>query len=126
MKIWTRQEIVKKLKDWSEDIISAEEIWEWASEEWTPYADEYVDGEYDENGVFQSVSRDVVNYLEELARLDIVKGDIPLFLEYLNTPPGEYVEGRRKLDKYFDLVDWDVRNQNLKQQKPYSYWERRN
>ena len=126
MKIWARQEIVKKLKEWDESIISAEEIWVWASDEWTPYADEYRDKEYDVDGVFQSVSRDVIHHLEELARLDIVREDIPSLLEYLNTPLGEYREGNRLFNEYFDSIDWELRNQELKHQKPYSYWERRN
>lgn len=122
---WTRQDIIEKLTDWQTGRMSTEEIFDWANDNWIPYEDQYEDHEYSSDGEYQSVTRDVINYLEELFRLDITKDDIPELLKYLQTPKGQYEEGNKKLTNYFDSIDWDKRNEELKDKKPYSYWDRR-
>lgn len=105
--------------------MSTVEILDWAYDNWIPYEDQYEDYEYSSDGEYQSVTRDVINYLEELYRLDITKDDIPEFLIYLQTPKGKYEEGNKRLGAYFRSIDWDKRNEELKDKKPYSDWERR-
>jgi len=125
MKTWTRQEIIEKLNCWQTGELSTEEIYYWASDSWIPYEDEYEDYEFSEDGEYLSVTRDVINYLEELFRLDITKDDIPELVNYLHTLIGDYNQGKKRLEQYFDSIDWDRRNQELKNTKPYSYWKRR-
>jgi len=125
MTTWTRQDIIDKLIDWQSGKMSTEEILDWAYDNWIPYEDQYEDHEYSSDGDYQSVTRDVINFLEELFRLDITKDDIPELLKYLRTPKGKYEEGNKKLENYFKSIDWDKRNEELKDQKPYSDWDRR-
>ena len=120
-----RQDIIEKLTNWQTGKMSTEEIFDWANDNWIPYEDQYEDNEYSSDGEYQSVTRDVINYLEELFRLDITKDDIHELLKYLLTPKGQYEEGHKELLNYFDSIDWDQRNKELKNKKPYSYWDRR-
>lgn len=85
--------------------MSTEEIFDWANEHWTPYQDQSEDHVYSPDGECQPVTRDVFIYLEELFRLDITKVDFPELLNYLQTPRGQYEEGRHKLSCYFKSVD---------------------
>lgn len=125
MTTWTRQNIIEKLIDWQTGRLSSEEIFDWANDNWVPHEDQYEDHEYSSSGEYQSVTRDVINYLEELFRLDITKDDIPELLKYLQTPKGQYEKGNQKLTNYFNSINWDKRNEKLKDKKPYSYWDRR-
>jgi len=125
MTTWTRQDLIEKLTDWQTGKMSTEEIHDWATDNWVPYEDQYEDHEFSEDGEYLSVTRDVLNYLEELFRLDITEEDVPELLNFLRTPKGQYEKGNKKMTDYFDSIDWDKRNEELKDRKPYSYWERR-
>lgn len=117
---WTRDIVRSKLQDWQKAKLTNQQIWEWALNEWFPIEDDYEDLERSANGTWESICRDIIWMLEDLNQNHISKKDIPILLEYLDTPLGQYQVGKNRIDNYFENIDWNSRKQELIGVPPYS------
>jgi hypothetical protein len=99
-----RDSIKRVLERWRSGEITgravqdeAEELWE--SAEWPEYDD--ADDE--------SIASEVVMQLDALDIGWISVDDIPAFLDFLSTPPGNSLDGWRRWQQYWNGIDFERR-----------------
>jgi hypothetical protein len=117
MEIVTREEIRQKLREWHSGIISTDAIQTWASERWMSDHHTYEDWEYDGEA---SASNDVLAAIDMLDINLTTKEDAEIFIEFLETPLGEYPRGHSKMKERIRLIDFDDRKRSLRTVAPYS------
>jgi hypothetical protein len=110
-RILTREEVAKMLRDWAEGRVTAREVHNWAEELFPGSEDvEYEDwDENDDNSVISAV-------LGELDMLDMnlrTAEDVPIYLDFLATPPGGYAAGAAEYYRRLDAIDLESRRKLL-------------
>jgi len=96
------------LRRWASGQLSEQEVHEeaeslWESEEWA---------EVDESDD-RSIPIEVLSQLDVMNHQLLTTEDIPALGEFLNTPPGEAVEGWRRWRRYWAGVDMPARRREL-------------
>ena len=117
MEIVTREEIRQKLREWQSGIISTDAIQTWASERWMSDHYTYEDWEY--NGEV-SASNEVLAAIDMLDINLTTKEDARIYIEFLNTPLGEYPRGHSRMKEKIRSIDFDDRKRQLRAVAPYS------
>ena len=117
MEIVTREETREKLREWQSGDISTDAIQTWASERWMSDHHTYEDWEYDGE---VSASNDVLAAIDMLDINLTTKEDAKIYIEFLDTPLGEYPKGHSRMKEKIRLIDFDARKQSLRDIAPYS------
>ena len=76
----------------------------------------FIDQENDGN---DSVTNEVLAYLESIDMNLVTQEDIPACFEFLDTAPGRFQEGYRKWDNYLESINYEKRKKMLKGIEPY-------
>ena len=100
------------LKQWRSHKIDEREVHEEAER----LLDEHRWIEYSE-GDDRSV---VMELLSQLGILVVIQEDIPTMLSFLDTPPREVSEGWQTWRRYWNVLDYEKRREELKQNPYYS------
>jgi hypothetical protein len=90
-------------------LLTAEQFHAWAEELYIP-GHLHVDDEGDDEA---SVANEVMGRLDMLNVNLMVVEDVPHYLEFLATPPGQFEESYRKFREALDGVDIRARQQAL-------------
>jgi hypothetical protein len=104
----TREDVIGILEAWQKGEMSAREVWDWAHLN-SLEESEYTDYENDD-----SVSNEIICYLDNL---DIKLGlaeDVPIHLEFLSTPLGRFKEGYNKWNEALRSIDHAARVEKLR------------
>jgi hypothetical protein len=117
MVIVTREEIRQKLREWQSGAISTDAIQTWASDRWMSDRHTYEDWEYDGE---VSASNDVLAAIDMLDINLTTKEDAEIFIEFLETPLGEYPHGNARMKERIRSIDFDARKRVLRTIAPYS------
>ena len=84
----TRNDIAIILRAWQAGEMSAKDVHAWADDHYFPGSTEFIDWEDD-----QSVSNEVMALLDMLDVGHPFPEQIPIHLEFLETPSGKFAEG---------------------------------
>lgn len=112
----TRAEVARKLSDWADGHISAEDILNWADALYPCDDVEYEDWERDED----SVTNEVLAALSMLDMDLVLPEDIPIYLAFLSTPAGQFESGYAKFRQKLGEIDYASRRKHLRDVPPYS------
>jgi hypothetical protein len=104
----SRGEIAEVLRRWQAGLLTAEQVHEWAEERYFPGHLDFDDEEDD-----RSVASEVMGYLDMLNMNLMVVEDVPIFLEFLETPAGRFAEGYGKFREALDRIDMRARQREL-------------
>ena|ERR1041384_2329586 len=115
-RIITREDVARKLTDWAAGRVSSEEIFAWADKLY-PFDDvEYTDWENDEN----SITNEVLAALEMVDMNLVLPEDVPMYLEFLSTPAGQFQTGYARLQQRLAKIDFERRRKQLRDVQPYA------
>ena len=81
----SRQDIIGLLESWQRGDISASDVYDWVENHL--YSNLEVEDWEDDD----SVTVEVLAYLDLLPMNLILQEDIPSYIEFLKTPPGEFI-----------------------------------
>lgn len=111
----TREYLISLLEAWQKNKISAKSIYETAS---NLYSSKLIviDEEGNEDN---SVTREVLAYLECLDMDFITQDDIEPCKQFLKTPIGKFHEGLKKWQNYLTTINHEERVKKLQGQDPY-------
>ena len=109
-----RSDIIKVLKSWRDDEITEKEVWDWANERYFPGETEFDDWESD-----NSAANEVLCELDSLDMNLVLKEDIPLHIEFLETAVGEFEAGYQKWRSRIESIDIKQRCKKLKGHEIY-------
>jgi len=109
-KILTRNELRVLLTQWEQGQITTEELNGFAGE---LYPNEEVDYEDWETDGENSVTKEVLAALDMMDMNLMVPEDVPVYLEFLNTPLGSYTDGYLRLRQYLQCVNIKKRQKAL-------------
>lgn len=62
-----------------------------------------------------SIIFEVLTFLEELDHIPIIKDDIPLIINFLNTPQGEESKAWKEWINYWKNIDYETRFEEIKE-----------
>jgi hypothetical protein len=102
MKIIKRKDIEQILLNWSGNILSTNEVLDWADNR---YPFENVDYEDWEGDPPKSVSNEILAHLDSLEMNLVTKDDIPAMIRFLETPIGDFERGFKKWCDYNSSID---------------------
>ena len=109
-----RLDIINILKSWRDDEITARAVWDWANERYMPGETEFDDWEDD-----CSAANEVLCELDSLDMNLVLAVDIPIHLEFLQTPKGKFIEGYQKWRGQIGNIDFKKRCKELKDHEIY-------
>lgn len=110
----TRKVIIDTLIKWSEGEVDHNVVFDWANSLYLNEGVTLEDWEGDD-----SVSNEVLAYLDTLDMNLVVKDDIPALLEFLGTRSGGFKEGYIKWQSYKDSIDFNERKSRLGREPLY-------
>jgi hypothetical protein len=113
--ILMRRELAGILRQWADGELSAEQVHEWASSRDMNFANDEIDMDDWEGEGPDSVAHEVLVALDMLDMNLMLVEDIPIYLEFLNTPIDHFNEGYRKWNTALESIDYKVRQQSLKE-----------
>jgi len=64
----------------------------------------------------RSIAAEVLGILDTAVAQSLRKADIPVFLEFLDTPPGEELQAWKKWGDYWDHVDFEAREREEREE----------
>jgi hypothetical protein len=108
--IITRDLVRKKLQDWKDGRLTSQGMLEWAN---SVYPSEDFDVEDWEGEDERSVTNEV---LEDLCMLDMnlrLADDVPIYLDFLTTPMGDFRKGYEAFQKAMQAIDREDRKRQL-------------
>jgi hypothetical protein len=105
----TRDEIIAILLEWGSGRLSARDVYAWAERVYHPGTTEFND--WEEGDV--SVANEVLGALDLLPLNLMLPEDIPIYLEFLATPRGQFERGFRRFDEALRRIDYESRRRLL-------------
>ncbi len=111
----TRDGIVAVLLEWSSGGRSAQDVYAWVERIYFPGAIEFND--WEDGDV--SVANEVMGALDLLPMNLMLPEDIPVYLEFLATPRGQFDEGLQRFDEALRRIDYASRRRSLKADEFY-------
>ena len=109
-----RSDIIKILQSWRNGEITTKSVWEWANERYMPGETEFDDWE-DEC----SAANEVLCELDSLDMNLVLAEDIPIHIDFLQTPKGKFEVGYQKWRGRIESIDFKQRCQKLKGHEIY-------
>jgi hypothetical protein len=108
MMIVTREDIATVLQLWQAGEVAAAQVHEWAQARYGQV--EFDDWEDDDTN---SVANEVFGTLDMLDMNLMLIEDVPIYLAFLRTPPGQFGEGYRAFQDALQRIDYQARKQAL-------------
>jgi hypothetical protein len=105
----TRAEIAEVLRRWQAGELAARAVFDWAQERYWPGAADFDDREADDS----SAANEVLATLDQLPMNLVLAEDVPVYLEFLATPCGEFARGYKQFRAALDRIDYAARRQAL-------------
>lgn len=115
-RIVTREDVSRILREWVEGGLSSVDIHSWAESLFMHDGVGYEDWEHDD----KSVTNEVLGALDMLDMNLILPEDVPIYLEFLDTPEGQFDAGYALMEKRLEAVDFVARSVLLRDVRPYS------
>ncbi|HEV3145796.1 MAG TPA: hypothetical protein VGZ47_18045 [Gemmataceae bacterium] len=109
LRLISRNEIAEVLRKWQLGLLTAEHVHNWAGARYLHDDVDYDDEENDEH----SVANEVMAHLDLLDMNLMVAEDIPIYLEFLETPAGQFEQGCKKFNEALDRIEIEARRQQL-------------
>jgi len=109
-----RLDIIKILKSWHDGKVTAKAVWDWASEKYMPGETEFDDWEGD-----CSAANEVLCELDSLDMNLVLAEDIPIHIDFLQTPIGNFEAGYQKWRGRLENIDFKQRCKQLKGHEIY-------
>ncbi len=106
----SRQDIIDLLESWQRGDISASDVYDWAENHYWPGHLECEDWEGEDDN---SVTVAVLSSLDLLPMNLMLQEDIPIYLEFLKTPAGEFKRGYTKWRNSIDSINYEKRKMDL-------------
>jgi len=116
-KIVTRAEVKEVLIKWQQGDIDAKYVNDWAGNLYPSTEVDYDDWEADDSN---SITNEVLAALDMLDMNLLTVEDIPAYVEFLNTPQGDFNKANAKLQRYLRSIDISERKKQLAQIKIYA------
>ena len=110
----TRLEIIKILKAWKNNEATTKEVWDWAQERYRPGETDFDDWEGD-----NSAANEVLSELDSLDMNLVLPEDIPIHIEFLETPYNNFEEGFQRWQKKIKRIYFKKRCEKLKGHEIY-------
>ena len=117
MKIIERGDVKKILLKWRDGLLSAREVHAWAENRYNVNGYNCSDWEGDEE---LSVTNEVLSAQDRLDMNLMTVEDIPVYLEFLETPIGEFDSGMLKFEQYLDSINYKERKKKLAEVELYA------
>lgn len=114
--IITRDDIINILKKWQNKEIDEIFVKNWASKILENKQVEITDWDKDDN----SVTNEVLNYLEMLDVNLIISDDITYILDFLNSAKDDFEKSVTIMNNYFNNIEYDDRKKLLLKNDFYS------
>jgi hypothetical protein len=105
----TRADIAEILRRWQAGEVSARQVFDWAQERYWPGQVEFDDWEVDDS----SAGNEVLGTLDQLPVNLVLPEDVPIYLEFLDTPPGQFDRGYERFRAALDRIDYAARRRAL-------------
>ena len=112
----TRTDLRNILIEWQCEEISEQQVLKWA-DQYFPDEIEFEDWEGNDD---QSVSNEIMASLDSLGMNLVIKEDIPLYLEFLKIPIGEFEQGYSKWKEALSNIDYERRKKLLRGHPVYA------
>ncbi len=109
--VTTRVDLATILKHWLDGRLTAHQIHGWAEERAGNSAFDIDD--WEEVGS-NSVANEILRALDMLDMNFMLPDDIPFYLEFLDTPEGQFDDGYRKWQDALNSIDYDLRKKALR------------
>lgn len=113
----SRQDVAKVLTAWQREELTTQQVWDWAARRFPD--DEDVGCAYDDKEGDDSVLREVLRELDCLDMQLVVPEDVPIYLEFLDTPSGEFARGYARWRAALDRIDSAERQRQCRQDPLY-------
>ncbi|HHP7236477.1 MAG TPA: hypothetical protein ACFCUC_17730 [Desulfobacterales bacterium] len=110
----TRSKIIKILKAWENNKATVQEVWKWANEHYFPGETDFDDWEGD-----NSAANEVLCELDSLDMNLVTQEDIPIHIEFLETPKGKFEIGFQRWQKKIKSIDFKERCKKLRSHRIY-------
>jgi hypothetical protein len=109
-KIIKRDDVAKVLKAWQAGEMSTREVYDWANR---LYPCNY-DAEDWEGEEEQSVTNEVLAALDMLDMNLTLPEDVSIYLDFLDTPKGDFASGYAAFEQRLRAIDYATRKKRLK------------
>lgn len=109
----TRSEIADVLRNWLSGGLTAEQVHAWATEIYFGFRTIDADDEEEVDDEEFDILNEVMGGLDMLNINLMIAEDVPLYLEFLATSPGQFEQGYRKLQEGLDRIDIRARQRAL-------------
>jgi hypothetical protein len=114
-RIIKREELAQVLNDWQSGRMSSAEVLSWADALYPSDDVDYEDWEED-----NSVTNEILAALDMLDMNLALPEDVPIYLEFLSSPVGQFKTGHAKFQRQLDEIDYVSRRERLRHVFPYS------
>ncbi|MEZ5288276.1 MAG: hypothetical protein R2712_26440 [Vicinamibacterales bacterium] len=109
-KLVSRADIATVLRHWQSRALTVAQVHHWAERLFVPGNVDFDDYEGDQE---DSVANEVLATLDQLDVNLVVVDDIPIYLEFLGTPVGQFNEGYRRFQTALSSIDYKKRRAAL-------------
>jgi len=106
-RVVSRSEIADVLRQWQARALTVGQVYEWAERLYLPGEIDFDDNEGEEE---ESAAKEVLASLELLKMNLVTADDIPIYLEFLNTPSGQFKEGYQRFLTALSDIDHKKRS----------------
>jgi hypothetical protein len=107
--IITREQLRSLLIQWRNSALSEKQLHEWAENKYQNHEVDYSDWENDDN----SVTNEVLATLDMMDMNLMTKEDIKYYLDFLDTPLGQFAAGLKKLEDNLKAINFTQRKKSL-------------
>jgi hypothetical protein len=107
--IITRNQLKDLLVQWLNGELTEEQLHEWAENKYLNNDVDYSDWEDDDN----SVTNETLAALDQMDMNLMTKEDIKYYIDFLETPPGQFGEGLKKLEDKMKSINYSLRQKAL-------------
>lgn len=113
----TRGELIRVLQTWQSGQLETQQLWDWASHRFQAGQADYDDWDGED-----SVAREVLTMLDSLDLHLMLAEDVPLHLEFLQTPIGAFGESLQLWQASLARLDYEKRKNLLRDNPIYAMY----
>ena len=105
-RVVSRVEVANVLRQWQDRALTVSQMHEWAEGLYLPGD---IDFDDNEGELEDSAVKEVLASLDLLDMNLVTADDVPIYLEFLNTPVGQFQEGYRRFQAALATIDYEKR-----------------
>jgi len=106
--IISRELLKDLLTKWRNHELAEDQLHDWAENKYLNDGVDYSDWESD-----NSVTNEVLGALDMMDMNLMTKEDIETYMKFLDTPPGQFIQGYRELQDYLKTINYSERKRAL-------------